>query len=214
MRLSTPRRAESLIESIIAITVIVLATTTALSLIRTSISGNRVISEKVVAVNLALEGIEAVKNIRDTNYLNFSSKPEDCWDAISASDISECDEDYGTPSALLMRNLDGQTYYLRRNWLTEDHRLQWTLSSNSVFGDLTHYQILDSSGSELTEIYTQTGIDSASSDFEVIEEDVFTRAVTFSNTDARSVDVTVTVGWEHQGQAYSVSLTRTIANVY
>ena len=217
MRLPFPRRAESLSESIIAITVSVLATTAALSLIRTSISGNRVISEKVIAVNLALEAIEAVKNIRDTNYLNFSSKPEDCWDAIDASNIQECDLDYGTPTATLMRDLGGQTFYLQRNWLTEDHRLQWTLTTNSIFEDLTHYQVLDSSSAELTEIYAQTGINHVSADFVVIEEDLFTRKVEFSTYTAdadNAVNVTVTVGWDHQGQEYSVSLTRTIANVF
>jgi len=220
MRLLTPRRAESLVESIVAITVIVLATTAALSLIRTSISGNRVIAEKVVAVNLALEGIEAVKNIRDTNYLNYASKPDDCWDAIDATDISTCDTDYGTPTATLMRDLAtaNATYYLKRNIRDEERRLAWELKTASGFEDITLYEIYDSTGSTLlTKLYAQSGLDTYSSLYVPINEDAFRRSVTFSenayDTD-NAVDITVTVEWDANGETYSVDLTSSIVNVY
>lgn len=221
MRLFTSRHAESLVESIIAITVIVLATTAALSLIRTSISGNRVIEEKVVAVNLALEGIEAIKNIRDTNYLTFSSKPEDCWDVVDDVDISQCDTSYGTPTATLMRDLagDGNTYYLNRLIRSADQRFSWEISNNSAFGDLTHYGIYSPSGTVLlTELYAQSGLEVFDSRvYQVIEENAFVRSIEFSENSydsSNAVDVTVTVTWESRGQDYSVSLTRTIANIY
>lgn len=204
-----PRRAESLVESIIAITVITLSTTAALVLIQTSIGGNRVIGEKVVALNLALEGIEAVKNIRDTNYLNFASNPEECWNSVNATAVSNC------ATRDLME--DGDTYYLKRNLRNEEQRLLWTLETNSAYGDISHYEIYDSSGSTvIAEMYAQSGLESFAS-FSLIEEDVYTRVLEFSENDYdpdNAIDVTSTVSWENKGNTYTVSLTRTIANVY
>ena len=204
-----PRRAESLVESIIAITVITLSTTAALVLIQTSIGGNRVIGEKVFALNLALEGIEAVKNIRDTNYLNFASNPEECWNSVNATAVSNC------ATRDLME--DGDTYYLKRNLRNEEQRLLWTLETNSAYGDISHYEIYDSSGSTvIAEMYAQSGLESFAS-FSLIEEDVYTRVLEFSENDYdpdNAIDVTSTVSWENKGNTYTVSLTRTIANVY
>jgi hypothetical protein len=211
-----PRRAESLIESMIAITVITLSTTAALVLMQTAIVGNRVIAEKVVALNLALEGVEAVKNIRDTNYLNFASNPEDCWNAIDATSVSDC--------AAGTRMADGDTYYLKRELRTDEQRLKWELeSSPAALEYITHYKVynLTSTGTRgtdiVTELYAQSGLEAVTVEYEAIEEDVFTRVVTFtanSYAPDDSIDVTVTIGWESKGNNYDVSLTRTIANVY
>ncbi len=84
------RRAESMIETLVAITVIVIATTAALSVMRTALAGNQVIEKKVVALNLAEEVFEALRNIRDTNYLLYASDPDNCWNQINISDVSEC----------------------------------------------------------------------------------------------------------------------------
>ena len=84
------RSAESLIESIVAVSIIVIATAASLSLIRTSLVGNNVIGEKIIAMNLALEGIEALRNIRDSNYLNFPSDPDECWNSIDAQIVDDC----------------------------------------------------------------------------------------------------------------------------
>ena len=62
-------KAESMIETIIAITVIVISSSAAMSLTRTALAGNENIGERIVAMNLAKESIEAVENIRDSNYL-------------------------------------------------------------------------------------------------------------------------------------------------
>jgi Tfp pilus assembly protein PilV len=34
---------------------------------------------RIKAINIAREGMEAVENIRDTNWLKFSSDYENCW---------------------------------------------------------------------------------------------------------------------------------------
>lgn len=37
---------------------------------------------RIIAVNVAREGIEAVRNIRDTNWLKFNSKRRQCWNHV------------------------------------------------------------------------------------------------------------------------------------
>ncbi len=222
MRLFNSRHAESLIESIVAITVIVLSTTAAMSLIRTSVSGNKVIAEKVIAMNLALEGVEAVKNIRDTNYLNFSSKPEDCWDAVDAKDISECDTAYGAPTATLMRDLTalGKTYYLKRILQDEAYRFSYELSLDGAsYEDISLYDVYDSSGSnKVMQLYAQSGLESLNNTvYRVVAEDIYKRSIVFTENTydpLNAVDVSVSVEWESKGANYSVTMTRTIANVY
>ena len=88
MRHANP--AESLIETMIAITVIILATTAAMSVLRTATNGNDIIGQKAIAINLAEEGFEALRNLRDTNYLLFSSDPDECWNKTNATDVSTC----------------------------------------------------------------------------------------------------------------------------
>jgi len=36
--------------------------------------------DSLVALNLAVEGVEAVRNIRDTNWIKFGYDKENCWD--------------------------------------------------------------------------------------------------------------------------------------
>lgn len=35
--------------------------------------------DRVQAINIAREGIEIIKNIRDSNYLQYPGSPQDCW---------------------------------------------------------------------------------------------------------------------------------------
>ncbi len=59
----------SLMEVIIAIFVITIGITGAMSLITYSISNVAISKSKIIAVSLAQEGIEVVRNIRDTNWI-------------------------------------------------------------------------------------------------------------------------------------------------
>lgn len=59
----------SLIEVLVAITVLIVGLVGVVGLIVYNISISRASPEKVIAVNLAQEGIEVVRNIRDSNWL-------------------------------------------------------------------------------------------------------------------------------------------------
>lgn len=73
------RRAESLIEVILAIFIIATGSATATSLIISATTANSLSRDNLIALNLAVEGIEGVRNIRDSNWLKFGYDKEHCW---------------------------------------------------------------------------------------------------------------------------------------
>lgn len=68
-----------MVEVIISIFIIGLAASVATGMIVMAISANRVSKNRMIATNLAREGIEAVRNIRDSNWLQYSSNKDECW---------------------------------------------------------------------------------------------------------------------------------------
>lgn len=209
MRHANP--AESLIETLIAITVIVLATTAAMSVLRTSTNGNEIIGKKVIAMNLALEGFEALRNLRDTNYLLFSSDPDECWNKINATDVSTC----STATEIT----DGYTYYLTRSFTT-DPFFKWTLSrqTTGAQGYLSLFDLDIDGGSDWeSQMYAQSTIATSSTiTSTAVNRRLFRRLITIDYPSASSdyYDATITITWTDHGQTKTLTLTRSIANVY
>ncbi len=68
--LSYSQKGQSLIELIIAISVLVVALVATVVLIVTSINASRESKNKLIATNLGREGIEVVRSIRDSNWID------------------------------------------------------------------------------------------------------------------------------------------------
>lgn len=73
------RAGETIAETIIALSVLAIGITLSSVLMSNSLRNMNSSKSRVVAVNIAREGIEAVRNIRDTNWLKFSSRRRTCW---------------------------------------------------------------------------------------------------------------------------------------
>ncbi len=213
------KAAESLIETLIAITVIVLATTAALSVLRTSQAGNEVIGKKVIAINIAMEGFEALRNLRDTNYLLFASDPDNCWNKLEMTDVSDC-TDASTPANTIT---DGYNYYLTRDFAsTSTTMFAWNLTrltNTSTQGYLSMYDLdWDSNTDWESQIYAQsTGTGVATSDMRslVANRSLFQRIITIDSPSGSDYyDATITVHWYDNGVRQTISLTRSIAHVY
>ncbi len=71
--IKTAPRGQSFIEAMVAITVIITAIASALALVQSSITASRVGGAQIVAANLAREGVEVVRSLRDSNWLNGQS---------------------------------------------------------------------------------------------------------------------------------------------
>lgn len=80
---SVPRSSagQTLIETMVAAFILVMGITAALGLANYSLSASGSISKQLVGMGLAREGLEAFKNMRDTNWLR-SDMSEDCYNFI------------------------------------------------------------------------------------------------------------------------------------
>lgn len=191
-------RAESLIETIVAVTVIAIGATAAGVMVRTSLAGVEISQDRMLALNLAREGIEAVRNIRDTNWLRYSSNADACWNTLHGTDITDCEdnliaEDYYA----IILDVATLEYYLLDVGYTD-------VMSNSEY---LVYQCEITGPSGTGSLYATP------SDATGCTESTFQRMVeiTYENSDLMSV--TSTVGWiDSSGTAKQVSLTEKIGN--
>lgn len=89
----------TLLETLIAITVLTMATLGPMQLASRMISSARVSQDRIIAFYLAQEGIEYVRNTRDNNFLNSSSGWLDGLDACFGANGCIVDVPYATIAA-------------------------------------------------------------------------------------------------------------------
>lgn len=96
-------RGFTLLEVLVAIFVIIIGVTGAVNLISYTVSGVVIGKSQIIATNLAQEGIEIVRNIRDSNWIEQRSDPGLAWnDGLGADDWSV---QYNSPSLLSFTNV-------------------------------------------------------------------------------------------------------------
>ncbi|MCK4474140.1 type II secretion system protein [Candidatus Parcubacteria bacterium] len=96
----------TLLEVILAITILTIAVSGAFILIIQVISASAAVQSKLIAFELAQEGIEIVKNIRDTNWLEQTTIPGISWD--DGLDAGSWEADYISED--LSRSFGSGTY--------------------------------------------------------------------------------------------------------
>ncbi len=106
MKLFRNNRGETIAETIIALSILAVGITIASSISASSLRNISSSKNRVIAVNIAREGIEAVRNIRDTNWLKYGNKKRQCWNHLPidydtgiGSPIPPCDPT--VPTALI-----------------------------------------------------------------------------------------------------------------
>lgn len=70
---------ESVTEILVAISVLAIMLTSTFSLLNRAVSSNVNVSKRVMALNIAREGVEGVRSIRDTNWLKYSGAIRAKW---------------------------------------------------------------------------------------------------------------------------------------
>lgn len=108
------KKGESILETIIAMGILAIGIMLASTIMGSSLRNINLSKNRVIAVNVAREGIEAMRNIRDTNWLKFSSNRRTCWNHDPA--IDNCDNIIFTP-------IDPGTYIIYK----EDTVQKWKL---------------------------------------------------------------------------------------
>ena len=106
------RRGETIIEVLIAVLVLAVGIIAGVRLLISSGINNELSRERVVATNLAREGIEAVRNIRDTNWLRFAGERRRCWNNADFDSSITCEESgyVGVP----IKVIEDQTFYIAK----------------------------------------------------------------------------------------------------
>ena len=111
-------KGESLLEGIIAFTILGMGIAFSGVIMGTSIRNMDNAKNRVIAINAAREGIEAVRNIRDTNWLKYSTKRRSCWNHMPQKDqTTGCTSKLIEPGRYIIYKQDGT--------------LRWMLSSIS-----------------------------------------------------------------------------------
>lgn len=72
-------KGESLAETMIALSILAIGITLSALVVSNALTNMSISRNRVVAVNIAREGLEAMRNIRDTNWLKFSDDRRICW---------------------------------------------------------------------------------------------------------------------------------------
>ncbi len=80
------KKGETITETIIALSILAIGITLSSTLMASSLRNINVSKNRFIAVNIAREGIEAMRNIRDTNWLKFSSSRRTCWNHSPQAD--------------------------------------------------------------------------------------------------------------------------------
>lgn len=90
------KKGETILETIIAVSILAIGVTLSSTLMASSLRNINTSKNRVIAVNIAREGIEAVRNIRDTNWLKFSGNARECWNHMPGNliDSPVDDPDY------------------------------------------------------------------------------------------------------------------------
>ena len=93
---------QTLIETMVGIFVLVMGITSALGLATFSLHSSTNIVKQLTAMGLAREGIEAIKNMRDTNWLQDTIHPTGCYDfRTNTANNAPCYQNWLNPTAVV-----------------------------------------------------------------------------------------------------------------
>lgn len=224
------RRGESIVEVIVAVFVVALGSGVATTLIVTALQSNSFSRDNLIGLNLAVEGIEAMRTIRDTNWLRFSSNKEDCWNMMpdKGSDIDDCNDPNNLIGANNMTNftvdLDPKNYQwllapinaqpldLEKGQFNDVYRLGYADIDQAVDSD-KNGKPADDKDLFATSTYLQNNPNQG---FVKVGDSGFYRMVTVQYIvkpeEADSITVVSTVQWKSNGVVHSVILQAHLIN--
>lgn len=183
--------AETLAEVLIALIVLSVGAVGAMTLVSMSIRANSEAEERLIAYNLAREGVEAIRSIRDTNWLRFPGDRANCWDVLP--DIND-----PTTCASYDKLSDRSPYIVSPNIGDANMLFTWQLaplvdaSANPV---LYKAQFDDDEILYLHDYSAWCGSYCADN-----EESPYSRTVSVTDGDEDSLEVISTVTWTSHGE--------------
>lgn len=104
---------QTIIETMSAIFILIMGVTSALGLAIYANSSSTMITKQIIATGLAREGVEAIKNMRDTNWLKQGAIDKNCYNYASSTPAGIGPVPATCPGSTLTASC------CYRNWLTE-----------------------------------------------------------------------------------------------
>jgi len=100
---------QTLIETVVALFIMVMGITAALGLANYSLNASSGIKKQIIGMGLAREGVEAVKNMRDTNWL-VGQLDSNCYNFAETTSNANCYRDWLSPASNGYPILNGNFY--------------------------------------------------------------------------------------------------------
>ena len=100
------QRGNSIIEVMVVIIILTIGITGAYNIISSGQKLSSTAENRIKAINIAREGLEAVENIRDTNWIKFSSDYNNCWKVknYNVGCIGVAGKEYASGSYILIQS--------------------------------------------------------------------------------------------------------------
>jgi type II secretory pathway pseudopilin PulG len=208
------RRGETLVEVLVALVILIISAVYVVRLFSVASINSELARERVIATNLAREGIEAVRVIRDTNWLRYAGERRICWNNNDPDYCSDSDGDQVADTPLA----DQTTYIAELR--TADYR--WELKEvtasldldDGVSGSESEYQL---SFDATTGLYVHDDTGDTSPYYRQIYieylDDTGTSLTTTSPAEKANVmRVTSRVEWVDRGKHSNVTLTTNLTD--
>lgn len=149
------KSAETLLETIIAVSMFMIIIGPASMLYASSVRNTAYNRDDLIGVGLAEEGLEMMRNMRDTNFLRFADRKEACWNTkpdFAAGNCADASSKIGNPDT------DASQGFLLKLSLSD---FGWNLVSASGSGldlrgnptDAEQYRLRLDSGETGTGVY-------------------------------------------------------------
>lgn len=132
--MSINKQGNSVIEVMVVIVILTIGLTGAYNIINSGQKLSSTAENRIKAINIAREWLEAVENIRDTNWIKFSSDYQNCWKVknYDITCIGNTGKEYASGSYILIQSWSS----IKSLWYILpplNYRTSWTSPSISVF---------------------------------------------------------------------------------
>jgi type II secretory pathway pseudopilin PulG len=214
MKYSHKARGETIVEVLIATVLLVSVLASAFVALTRATQTNINVQNRVVAINLARESMESVRNIRDTNWLKYSGNRREKWLCLDSVGTPDTCEGGGAPTLMV----DG---YYQTNFSDTFQRYFLSIVPSVDELDIPN----DSIGLASFRLYQEPltgkftydddgGDNPATPFYRQIELDVATDPVCGTECNEAKLKVTVRVGWVENDLSKNVILETHLFDFY
>jgi type II secretory pathway pseudopilin PulG len=188
------RKGETLLEVLIALTLVVVTAAAASSAVISATKSLSLSKNYLVAQNLGSEALEAIKNIRDTNWMKFPINKDECW--LVVEEISKA-EDCATSDRLEYISTAGAV----NDYVIKFENNRWTAAkqTQTMEANINAFALREIGGKYTTEITTE-----APSFYRV--------ARIKGETAGESITVQIIVKWYEGAKLYEITGTEILTN--